>query len=79
MALTFLALCIVSGIPPSMRIKSSDQVPNTYPSYQDTYQARIGAHLVNTDSKLAGKDSKKFTQKSRIQFCSSFLGNGQVC
>lgn len=36
LALTFLALCIVSGIPPSMRRKSSGQVPNTYPLYQDT-------------------------------------------
>lgn len=36
LALTFLALHVVSGIPPSTRRKSSDQVPNTYPSYQDT-------------------------------------------
>lgn len=36
LALTFSALCIVSGILPSMRRKSSGQVPNTYPSYQDT-------------------------------------------
>ena len=78
LVLTFLALCIVSGIPPSTRRKSSGQVPNTSVIPGHSYQARIGADLANTGRKLAGRGSKKFTKKSQVQFCFLFLGNCQV-